>query len=119
MTMALPLALTMGEPAGIGGEIALKCWAGRKALGVPTFFMIDDPERLRTLARHLGISVPIKEIRSPESAAKTFDEALPVLTEALAVRAKPGKPDAKNSGAVIRSIERAVEFATTGRAGQV
>ncbi|MGC2521035.1 MAG: 4-hydroxythreonine-4-phosphate dehydrogenase, partial [Stellaceae bacterium] len=43
--MELPLALTMGEPAGIGGEIALKAWLGR-AEGVPVFYVIDDPERL-------------------------------------------------------------------------
>ena len=42
MEGALPLALTMGEPAGIGGEITLKAWLGRTP--APIFFAIDDPE---------------------------------------------------------------------------
>ena len=56
-----PLALTMGEPAGIGGEITLKAWSGRgRADGqpLPPFFVIDDPERLARLARDLGFEVP-------------------------------------------------------------
>lgn len=47
-----PLALTMGEPAGIGGEIALKAW--RAARDLPPFFLIDDPARLAALSRRLG-----------------------------------------------------------------
>ena len=51
--MTLPLALTMGEPAGIGGEIALKAWL-RRAEGVPPFYAIDDPGRLAALAARLS-----------------------------------------------------------------
>ena len=56
MPGASPLCLTMGEPAGIGGEIALKAWLARDA-GVPTFFALDRPERLRQAAEQLGMKV--------------------------------------------------------------
>jgi len=55
--MSLPLALTMGEPAGIGGEIALQAWQ-RRGDGVPPFYVVDDPDRLAALARRLGWKVP-------------------------------------------------------------
>ena len=55
-----PLALTMGEPAGVGGEIALKAWL-RRDEGLPRFFAVDDPERLRRLARRLDLAVPITQ----------------------------------------------------------
>ena len=48
--MTLPLALTMGEPAGIGGEIALKAWM-RRGEGIPPFYLVDHPERLAKLAK--------------------------------------------------------------------
>ena len=50
----LPLAVTMGEPAGIGGEITLKAWLSRGD-GVPPFYLIDDPQRIAALARRLGV----------------------------------------------------------------
>ncbi len=53
--MTLPLALTMGEPAGIGGEIALKAWL-RRGEGVPPFYVIDDPARLAALAAGSSIT---------------------------------------------------------------
>ena len=43
---SLPVALTMGEPAGIGGEIALKAWLRGRSQSVPDFFTIDDPARI-------------------------------------------------------------------------
>ena len=114
-----PLALTMGEPAGIGGEITLKIWANKKQNQVPPFFIIDDPSRLRMLARRLKIDIPIKEIRSPEAADKTFDEALPVLALPMEVKTKPGKPTTDTAKAVIYSIESAVKLVQDGRAGGV
>lgn len=115
----LPIALTMGEPAGIGAEITLKCWSARNQLDLPTFFIIDDPDRLRSAVRKLKLNIPVKEIRSPEAADKTFAEALPVLSEPMVTKVKPGVPNSANAPSVIRSIERAVQFAREGRAGAV
>ena len=70
------LALTMGEPAGIGGELALMAWRDRVACGVPAFFLIDDPERLSRLAERLGLNVPLAELSSPDDAAASFYKAI-------------------------------------------
>ncbi|MGG5809186.1 4-hydroxythreonine-4-phosphate dehydrogenase PdxA [Falsiroseomonas sp. CW058] len=107
---SLPLALTMGEPAGIGGEIAAKAWAATRAGAVP-FFFLGDPALIR--------GVPHAVIAAPEDAAAAFPRALPVLPLRLAAPALPGRPDAANAPAVIASIEQAVGFAKSGRAGAV
>jgi 4-hydroxythreonine-4-phosphate dehydrogenase len=108
-----PLALTMGEPAGIGGELTLKAWQ-RRADGVPPFLALDDPERLAALARRLGIDVEIAVIAAPEDAAARFDDALPVLPVALPVAVVAGRPTGRAAPAVIASIERAVALTQAG-----
>ena len=114
----IPLALTMGEPAGIGAEIALMAWR-RRAEGVPPFFLLDDVERLAGLARHLGWAVPIKRIAAPEEAVAAYEDHLPVLPVALPRPVIPGQPDAGNAGAVVAAIDAAVAFAGAGRAGAI
>ena len=64
-----PVALTMGEPAGIGAEIALKAWYGRGA-SLPPFFVIDDPDRLAALAQSIGLAVPVVPIDSAVAGAR-------------------------------------------------
>lgn len=118
MAGPLPLALTMGEPAGIGAEIALKVWAGRTA-ALPCFFLIDDPQRLEALAERLGLAVPVVAIERPAEAAAIFPIALPVLPQTLAAPVIPGKPDAANAPAVIRAIDRAVALVQAGEAAAV
>jgi len=114
----LPLALTMGEPAGIGGEIALMAWA-RRADRIPPFFAIDDPARLRALARRTGIAAAIEPIAAPEDAPSIFPRALPVLAEPIAVEVAPGRPDAAAAPAVLGAIDRAVALALAGRVAAV
>ena len=116
--MPAPLALTMGEPAGIGGEITLKSWLSR-AEGVPPFFAIDSPARLDALASALKLPVALQEISEPGEAAFLFDTALPVLPLELAAEAVPGKLDSANAGAVIESIKRAVQLTQSGAASAV
>lgn len=114
--MPLPVALTMGEPAGIGGEIALKAWLAREADNVPPFFMIDDPDRLTALARHLDWPVCAIPIGAPEEALDAFVHGPPVLARPLATACVPGSPDPAHAGAVIASIDDAVDFVVAGRA---
>ena len=65
----LPIALTMGEPAGIGGEIALMAWSGRgRGAPLPPFFVIDDPARQTKLAAARGIEAPVQPIDRPAQA---------------------------------------------------
>ena len=108
---ALPLAVTMGEPAGIGGEIALMAWHARERNRLPCFFVLDAPARLSKVARAIGIDTPIVEIDSPAAAAQHFADALPVFPIALVGPVQPGKPDPDNATSVQMAIERAVKFA--------
>ena len=96
MTAAVPLAVTMGEPAGVGGELSLKAWLARRS-GSRSFFVLDDPDRLAALARRLGVDVPLREIERPEEAVSLFSSALPVLPVRLAVAPVPGRPDVANA----------------------
>jgi 4-hydroxythreonine-4-phosphate dehydrogenase len=116
--MALPLALTMGEPAGIGGEIALKAWQRRSA-GLPPFYAIDDPDRLTALAGRLGWEVPVRAVAVAAEAPAVFREALPVLPVGGRPVAAAGRPDPADAPLVIRSIDLAVADVQAGRAGAV
>jgi 4-hydroxythreonine-4-phosphate dehydrogenase len=114
----LPTAVTMGDPAGIGGEITLKAWRDHRTQIAP-FFVIDDPERLERLAKRLGFAVPIQSINAPGETARAYPHALPVLPERLAAPSEPGRLDPANGPAVRRSIERAVALTQSGLAGAV
>ena len=114
-----PLALTMGEPAGIGGEITLKAWIERDAERLPSFFAIDDPERLGAVAATAGLAVPIRTISAPEEAPAAFAQGLPVLGIGTVAGAVAGAPSAVHGRAVVESIERAVTLALEGRAAAV
>ena len=110
----LPIALTMGEPAGIGGEIALRAWLRRREAGVAPFLMLDDPERLKAIASQHGWAVPIAPIAKPDEAAPLFDRALPVLPVVLPAIPQPGIPDRRNAPAVLHAIELAVTLCRNG-----
>ena len=111
----LPLALTIGEPAGIGPDLTLALWAKRAELDLPPFYLIGDADFLRTRARMLGLDVPIATV-APNEAAAAFGRALPVVPLELPVTAAPGKPDATSAPAAIASIRRAVADVLAGRA---
>jgi 4-hydroxythreonine-4-phosphate dehydrogenase len=115
----VPLALTIGEPAGVGGEITLKAWRARNAEGLPPFFVFDVPERLAQLARSLGLDVPVRAITAPEEAAAIFASALPVLPIALPRPVVLGKPDTGNAAAVIGAIAGAAQLVKQGRAAAI
>jgi 4-hydroxythreonine-4-phosphate dehydrogenase len=105
--MTLPLAVTMGEPAGIGGEIALQAWL-RRAEGIPPFYLIDDPNRLARLAEALGWAVPVRAIDEPERALSVFARALPIISLGASTTARAGHPEPGDQPLVLRAIDRAV-----------
>jgi 4-hydroxythreonine-4-phosphate dehydrogenase len=113
--MALPVALTMGEPAGIGGEIALKAWLEIRD-DLPPFYLIDDPDRLASLARRLDWPVPIQPVDAPDRASSVFAGALPVVAIDTAIRAQPGHPDPTDAPAILGAIQTAVRDVRDGRA---
>ena len=113
-----PLALTMGEPAGIGAECAIKAWQMLREKQI-AFFLLDDPVRIADLARRLGRDIAVAEIGSAEEARDAFATALPVLPIHLDQPLTLGRPDSRNSKAVISSIEQAVELARSGKASAI
>ena len=113
MTAPLPLAVTMGEPAGVGGELSLKAWLARPRETRP-FFALDDPRRLTALAGKLGLAVPVKEIAAAKEAAPAFSSALPVLPVRLRAPVKAGHPDPANAPATLEAIEHAATLAQAG-----
>ncbi|MBR71344.1 MAG: 4-hydroxythreonine-4-phosphate dehydrogenase PdxA [Rhodospirillaceae bacterium] len=117
MTDIPPIAVTMGEPAGIGGELSLKTWLSRE--NTPTFFVIDDCKRLYDLAKSLSLEVPVKEIDNPEEAPNHFQNALPVIHQDLRSAVAPGQPKHDNTTSIITSITRAVSFAYNGSAAAI
>jgi 4-hydroxythreonine-4-phosphate dehydrogenase len=116
---AKPLALTMGEAAGIGLEITALAWRARFDAGLPAFAILGDPDALAERARLVGIDVPIEIVPTIESAAGVFAERLPVYPIRLAVPARPGRPDPANAPATVRAIETAVAATVSGRAAGV
>src|SRR6185436_1730219 len=116
--MSLPLALTLGEPAGIGPDITLAVWQKRAELALPPFYLLADPDFLARRARQLGLDVPLRVVE-PDAAAKTFATALPVVALAERVTAEPGQPDQSSGPAAIASIRRAVADVFAGRAHAV
>ena len=116
--MTLPLAMTLGEPAGIGPDIALAAWLRRAEASLPTFYVRGDRAVLDARAAKLGIPVPTADA-TPDNAADIFRDALPVVATGNAVTALPGQPDASSAPAAIASITQAVADVTSGRAGAI
>jgi 4-hydroxythreonine-4-phosphate dehydrogenase len=110
-----PLALTLGEPAGIGPDLALAIWRHRAKLDIPPFYIIADAEFLARRAGQLRLDVPIAAA-TPASAAATFRSALPVVALDVAVTAEPGRPDRSSAPAAVASIRRAVADVMAGAA---
>ncbi len=108
----------MGEPSGIGGEITLKAWQKLHAEG-PIFVVIDDPGRLKQIARDLQMDISISAVKSLAEGAAIFPHSLPVLPVGLRVNAQAGEPDTINAKAVIAAIEQAVALCISGEASAV
>ncbi len=103
--------MSMGDPAGIGLEIAAKAWLARTSSS-PVFFLIADFEA----AQRASFGASLRQIESAAEAQAVFPEALPVLPIALTVRESAGQPDARNAPAIIESIERGIALAQSGAA---
>jgi 4-hydroxythreonine-4-phosphate dehydrogenase len=102
-----PLAMTMGDPSGIGPDIALMAWAHRRNADIPPFALYADPDLIAQRAALLGIDVSLAVIASAADAIGAFGERLPLVPIELPRPALPGAPAAENARAIIASIERA------------
>ncbi len=102
----------MGDPAGIGGEIAAKAWRALAGSG-PAFAIVADPFWIG------GYDIPINVIHSLDQVGDVFANALPVLRLELPEIPRPGRPDPANAPAIIASIKQAVRLAIAGDAGGI
>lgn len=118
MTNMPPLALTMGDPAGIGPDITLALWSNRHALALPPFLYIGDAQVLRERATRLGLDIAVANA-VPEEAARLFPDALPVLSCDCPAPVTPGTPDSRNAAAITGAIETAVTLTLAGRTAAI
>ena len=116
--MEKPLALTLGEPAGIGPDIAIRAWLRRDELKLPPFYLLGDSAFLDRRARTLGLSVKFADVDAVH-ACSAFADALPVVSTGHAATAEPGQPDARSADAALASIRHAVSDVRAGRAAAV
>jgi 4-hydroxythreonine-4-phosphate dehydrogenase len=116
--MPRPLALTLGEPAGIGPDITFAAWRARAEHELTPFYLLADPDFISRRARAMasGVSVAVVE---PSAAWSTFKTALPVVDIGVAVTAEPGQPDQSSAPAALAAIRRAVADVVGGAAAAV
>ena len=113
-----PLALTSGEPAGIGPDIAIAAWLRRNELDLPPFYLLGDRAFFAERAKILGLQVELADA-GPEEAGAAFAKALPVVATGEIATARPGQPDDTSATAALASIRQAVDHVRRGRAGAV
>jgi 4-hydroxythreonine-4-phosphate dehydrogenase len=116
--MSRPLALTLGEPAGIGPDITLTTWRRRTELNLAPFYLLADPALMRRRAARIAPDVPVAVVE-PTAAAATFKHALPVVDIGVSVTAEPGRPDGSSAPAALTAIRRAVRDVGAGVASAV
>jgi 4-hydroxythreonine-4-phosphate dehydrogenase len=116
--MSRALALTIGEPAGIGPDIALAAWRRRVELALPPFYLVAEPDFLISRAKTLKVDVPVTVVE-PADAAEAFASALPVAQLGMAITAEPGQPTESSAPAAIGAIRRAVADVMRGDASAI
>lgn len=112
----LPLAVSVGEPSGIGPDLILTCHRDRALFNLAPFFTVADVDMLESRAARLGIDISIAAIKRPEDAVAVFPSALPVLRLDYRHEDEPGTTNPANAAGTIESIERATRYALEGRA---
>jgi 4-hydroxythreonine-4-phosphate dehydrogenase len=107
-----PLAVSMGDPAGIGPEIIAKAWAARTPNGLAPFFAVGDPRAVKQVW-----DGPVVAISDPDQAVAAFDDGLPVIAAADAGEVRPGEPDLDGARCALQSLELAAGLARSGTGG--
>ncbi len=114
-----PLALTIGDPSGIGADVTLSAWLRREELSLPPFLLLADPVQVCARARHLGLTIDHEIVDDPAAAGEIFARALPVLPLDSRHVESPGRPLAENAAGIVEAIERAVALTFDGRTSAV
>ena len=115
----LPLAVSMGDPAGIGLDILLAAFSAREQLGLPAFVLYGDPVAVAARSVQLGLEQQLAEVDSPHQVATLAPGVLPIIPVRCAVAPRPGVPDSRNAGAVIEAIEQATAAVLEGTAAAI
>ena len=115
----LPIAVTIGEPSGVGPEVILKCWYKRAEYVLPNFFVIGSAEIMKKTAAQLNLNIPVSTINFPEQTENVFHTALPVLDLDISKEFEYGKPLQSTAPLVIGAIDKAVELILEGKARAV
>ncbi|PZQ56093.1 MAG: 4-hydroxythreonine-4-phosphate dehydrogenase PdxA [Novosphingobium pentaromativorans] len=113
-----PLAVSLGDPAGVGPELFAQAWADRREAGLAPFFAVGGAQVLVAAARSRGIDLPIARIAAPAEAAAVFDSAFPVLGDEDA-QPSFGQPDGDGAALALHSLTRAAALALSGEAGAI
>ena len=111
MNAAPPLAITLGDPAGIGPEIVMKAWAALRATG-PAFVVVGDHQALASASP--GGAQVVRRIGAPFEAQAVFPDAVPLIDAPINKPIVSGRASSAYAGAVIRWIETAVGLALSG-----
>ena len=109
-----PIAVSLGDPAGIGPEVIAKCWDHRQAFGLPGFVAIGDPRSLAAVW-----DGPIELVENPLQADAAFDAALPVIQLTVGDGDHPGHPSVAGAHCSLDALEIAVGLARSGSASAV
>jgi 4-hydroxythreonine-4-phosphate dehydrogenase len=116
--MPRPLALTLGEPAGIGPDVTFAAWRRRTELDLPPFYLLGDPKFVARCAARIAPDVTVAVVE-PAAASAAFKTALPVVDIGVSVSAEPGQPDRSSAPAALAAIRRAVADVSAGAASAV
>lgn len=109
-----PLAITLGDPAGIGPEVILGAWARLRAeRRTPAAFVVGGPELLRASAEASGIDCPVVPIAEPAEALFASAAGLPVMA-GLDGRLTPGRPSPEGASLALASLRWGTKFALSG-----
>ena len=109
--MAQALAVSLGDPAGIGPEVTAKAWERREAESLPPFFAVGSPDAVAAVW-----DGPIEIVAGPDEAVHCFRHALPLIRVAGGDDSAPGRPTLEGARATLDSLELAVGLARSGAA---
>ncbi|HQS68487.1 MAG: 4-hydroxythreonine-4-phosphate dehydrogenase PdxA [Novosphingobium sp. 28-62-57] len=113
--MQLPLAYSIGDPAGVGPELAAAAWAVRAEHGLPPFFVVGSARLVEQAARRRGLAVPVCTVKAPDEVADCYDGALPVL-DLGGHPYTPGEPDDAGAGLALNALATATGLVRSGAA---
>jgi len=109
-----PLAISLGDPAGIGPEVLAKCWDNRGTFNLLPFVAIGDPRAIAAVW-----DGPIVIIDDPREADSAFDSGLPLIQLTSAEEDVPGHPSVAGAHCSLDALELAVGLARSGSAAAV